>query len=311
MPAHLLFTGRTTVVAVAVFLVACAGGGTDRQPAAVPPNYVADVEAWREKHEQDYRREYVTIAGLHFLDPGAHTVGRGPGTDIVLSAHVPPTIGRLSVADGFVRFEPAPGVPVEHRGKRVTGSVTLKEPGKPAAEELIIGDVRLAIHQSGPRLSLRVWDPNGEPATAFKGFAWFPIDPSYRVTARFIPDDKPQTLTVLNTFNDETTYTSEGVVEFALQGRTVRLRPFTTRPRRFYFVLRDASSGIETYGTGRFLYSDLLDNGTTVLDFNQAYNPPCAFNPYTTCPIPLKENIIPVRILAGERDYGSQGLRTK
>jgi uncharacterized protein (DUF1684 family) len=116
---------------------------------------------------------------------------------------------------------------------------------------------------------------------------------------------------VLNTFNDETTYTSEGVVEFALQGRTVRLRPFTTRPRRFYFVLRDASSGIETYGTGRFLYSDLLDNGTTVLDFNQAYNPPCAFNPYTTCPIPLKENIIPVRILAGERDYGSQGLRTK
>jgi len=168
--------------------------------------------------------------------------------------------------------------------------------------------VRLAIHQSGPRLSLRVWDPNGEPATAFKGFAWFPIDPSYRVTARFIPDDKPQTLTVLNTFNDETTYTSEGVVEFELQGRTVRLRPFTTRPRRFYFVLRDASSGIETYGTGRFLYSDLLDNGTTVLDFNQAYNPPCAFNPYTTCPIPLKENIIPVRILAGERDYGSQGL---
>ncbi len=68
-------------------------------------------------------------------------------------------------------------------------------------------------------------------------------------------------------------------------------------------MFRDASSGGETYATGRFLYTDLLDNGTTILDFNEAYNPPCAFNPYTTCPIPLKENILPVKILAGERAY--------
>lgn len=296
--------GRVAGVMGLVFLAgACGGGDTARIAGALPPDYVAGVEAWRKKHEEDYRREYVTIAGLHFLEPGTHTLGSGSGNDIVLSAHVPPTIGTLSIAGGVVRYEPAPGVEAQSEGQRVTGAVVLKEPGKPASEGIRIGDVRFAVHASGERLSLRVWDPEGELATAFKGFDWFPIDPAYRQTARFIPDAEPRKLSILNTFNDLTTYTSEGVVEFEMQGRTLRLRPFTTRPKRFYFVFRDASSGRETYGTGRFLYADLLDDGTTVLDFNEAYNPPCAFNPYTTCPIPLKENTLPVRILVGERAY--------
>ncbi len=86
-------------------------------------------------------------------------------------------------------------------------------------------------------------------------------------------------------------------------GKPLTLRPFTTRPKRFYIVFRDASSGSETYEAARFLYADLLDDGTTVLDFNEAYNPPCAFNPYTTCPIPIPENRLPVKVLAGEKAY--------
>ena len=121
--------------------------------------------------------------------------------------------------------------------------------------------------------------------------------------ARFIPDEKPINIPVVNTYGDADVMPSEGVVEFTLNGETVRLRPFTTRPKRFYFVFRDGSSGHETYETARFLYSDLLDDGTTVLDFNEAYNPPCAFNPYTTCPIPIKENRLAVKILAGEKAY--------
>ena len=102
---------------------------------------------------------------------------------------------------------------------------------------------------------------------------------------------------------------SEGVVEFRLNGQTVRLRPMTTRPKRFWFIFRDGTSGKETYETARFLYSDLRDDGTTVLDFNQAYNPPCAFNPFTTCPIPLPENRLKVRIPAGEKAYAQQMTR--
>jgi uncharacterized protein (DUF1684 family) len=296
---------RRGVVPMAVALAGCGGGDLRDASTALDPagDHAAQVQAWRDQHEADYRRDWVSIAGLHFLGPGTHTVGRDTGNDIVLSAGVPPTIGRLTVAGGTVRYEPEPGLAVTRGGQPVTGPVALEETGDLSADEIAIDDVRLVMHRSGERLSLRVRDPNGPLATGFLGFTWFPIDPASRVTARFIPDAEPRDVQVLNTFGDLDTFSTEGVVQFELAGQTLRLRPFTTRPNRFYFVFRDASSGDETYATARFLYSDLRDDGTTVLDFNEAYNPPCAFNPYTTCPIPLRENILPVKVLAGERAY--------
>jgi uncharacterized protein (DUF1684 family) len=202
-----------------------------------------------------------------------------------------------------VRFSPAPGASVLLGGQPVTDAVDVDDDRSPASDELIAGDVRLVVHVSGDRRAIRVRDPNGPLARGFKGFSWFPIDEQYRVLGRFIEDRSPQRFKVLNTYGHVDDYTSDGVVEFELLGRTLRLRPFTTRPKRFYFVFRDASSGAETYETARFLYSDLREDGTTVLDFNMAYNPPCAFNPYTTCPIPLRENRLPVKVLAGEKAY--------
>jgi uncharacterized protein len=185
----------------------------------------------------------------------------------------------------------------------VTAPLDLHDDSTRETDELLIGEIRLVVHKSGEQHGLRVRDPNGPLARGFAGFTWFPIDSGYRVVGRLIRDAQAQKLEVVNTYGDVDSYQTEGVVEFVLQGRTLRLRPFTTRPKRFYFVFRDESSGHETYKTARFLYADLRDDGTTVLDFNQAYNPPCAFNPYTTCPIPLRENRLPVRILAGERAY--------
>lgn len=268
----------------------------------------AAVAAWRAKHEVDYRRSFVTIAGLHDLDPGINTAGSAADHDIVLPPSTPPTIGRF-IRDGqTVRFEPQPGAVVLLKGKPVTTTIELRDDSTREVDELVIGDVRLVVHRSGANRTIRVRDPNGKLAREFRGFAWFPIDASYRVTGRMLRDAQPRSLKVLNTYGDADDYLSEGVVEFTLFGQTLRLRPFTTRPGRLYFVFRDASSGQETYETARFLYADLRDDGTTVLDFNMAYNPPCAFNPYTTCPIPLKENRLPVKILAGEKAYaGTHG----
>jgi uncharacterized protein (DUF1684 family) len=263
----------------------------------------AATQAWRDKHEADYRREWVTIAGLHFLKPGAQSAGSDDANDVVLPAAAPATLGRFVLDGTTVRFEPAPGAAVELGGMPVTSPVVLKDDSGPKADELRTGTVTIAVHVSGDRRSLRVWDPAGPLATGFKGFTWFPIQDDYRVTGRFIRDAEPRSLQVVNTFGDLDAFKTEGVVEFMLQGQTLRLRPFTTRPKRFYFVFKDQSSGNETYGAARFLYADLKDDGTTVLDFNQAYNPPCAFNPYTTCPIPLPENRMPVKVLAGEQAY--------
>jgi uncharacterized protein (DUF1684 family) len=287
----------------AVFLFAACSSPAEQPALPAGEEWVESVNAWRTKHEADYRRDWATITGLHFLEPGTHSLGSDKGSDIVLPADLPAHVGRVVVADGWVRYEPAPGITPTQNGKPVSGSVVLKEPEKDAADELGIADVKFAVHQSGPRLSLRVWDPDGPEAREFAGFEWFPIQENYRVVAKFIPDETPRKIAVVNTYGDPDIYPSEGVVEFTLNGETLRLRPFTTRPKRFYFVFRDASSGEETYETARFLYSDLSDEGTTVLDFNQAYNPPCAFNKYTTCPIPIKENRLSVKILAGEKQY--------
>ena len=304
---------RTTAGLVLLGLFGVTGACTRGEPEAGPAApaltreaHAAQVQAWRDKHDVDYRRDWVSIAGLHFLSPGTHTLGSAASSTIVVSPRVPPTIGRLVVTGDRVRFEPQPGVAVLLKDQPITGPVMLKETGTSATPEIVVGDVRMVIHQSGDRLSLRVRDPEGELARAFHGFTWFAIDPAYRVAGRLIRDAEPRRLKVLNTFNDLDEYATEGVVEFPLLGQTLRLRPFTTRPNRFYFVFRDASSGQETYDTARFLYADLLPDGTTVLDFNEAYNPPCAFNPLTTCPIPLPENRLPVKILAGEKAYGGK-----
>lgn len=299
-------TRRFALMTVAA-LVLAAPAGCSRRPdaAALAGDEPADaaVRQWRAKHEEDYRRDWVSIAGLHVLKPGENRAGSGATNDIVLPRSTPSTIGRFVLAAGRVRFDPAPGVRILLNDRPVTGAIDLRDDSERDADELVIGDVRLVVHVTGENRAIRVRDPNGPLARGFLGFNWFPIDRQYRVIGRFRRDPAPQRFNVLNTYGDTDEYTSEGVVEFQLAGQTLRLRPFTTRPKRFYFVFRDASSGHETYETARFLYSDLRDDGTTVLDFNMAYNPPCAFNPHTTCPIPLRENRLPVKVLAGEKAY--------
>jgi uncharacterized protein len=263
----------------------------------------ASVAEWRRKHEADYRRDWVSVAGLHALKPGRNTAGSAPDNDIVLPRSTPARLGEFYLADGHVRFEPLPDARVLLNDAPVSGAVPLRDDSQRDAGELVVGDVRLVVHLSGETRSIRVRDPNGPLARAFRGFVWFPIDARYRVAGRFLKDTEPRRLKVVNTYGDVDEYATEGVVEFELMGQTLRLRPFTTRPGRLYFVFRDGSSGIETYETARFLYADLRSDGTTVLDFNMAYNPPCAFNPFTTCPIPLRENRLDVKILAGEKAY--------
>ena len=264
---------------------------------------VKDIEAWRAKHETDYRRDWATIEGLHFLSPGTHTAGSAPDNDIVLTAALPARIGRFVVADDKVAFDPEPGAILTINGKAPTSATMLRDDGEDESDEIEANGFSVVVHRSGERIALRVRDPNGERATAFRGFSWFPISRDYRVAGRFIRDSVPHQEHVVNTFGDIDTYQTEGVVQFTLNGQTLSLRPFTTRPKHFYIVFNDATSGNETYEAARFLTAELRDDGTTTLDFNEAYNPPCAFNPFTTCPIPLPQNRLPARVPAGEKKY--------
>ena len=296
-----------TLLAVVALAAGCRKPPSSEEAHPLPADHVQKVEQWRAKHEADYRRDWASIAGLHPLKQGPNTAGTAPGNDIRLSGALPPQLGTFTLQGQEVRFAPASSCGGGRHARRVERRSPRRSCSKTTRlltpDELFFGDVRLVIHKSGDTRSLRVRDPNGPLAKGFLGFQWFPIDSRHRAVGRFVRDAEPKSIQVMNTYGDVDTYKSEGVIEFTLNGDKLTLRPFTTRPKRFYIVFRDASSGTETYEAARFLYADLLDDGTTVLDFNEAYNPPCAFNPYTTCPIPIPENRLPVKVLAGEKAY--------
>lgn len=289
---------RALTALLAVFSVAA-------MPYAVGDTYHQQVDQWRQKHEADYTREYVPLSGLFFLKPGDNRVGSAEGNDIELPKGAPSSLGTFTLSGSSkVTFTPAPGADVRLKDRAVAKPLPLRDDGgKEKPDELQVGTITLWVHTSGARRSIRTRDTSGVTARAFKGFHWFPIDDAYRVTARFTKDPSPRQVRIPNILGDDEEYTTEGTVAFTLNGQQVTMRPMTTRPGRLYFIFKDGTSGKETYHTARFLYADLQPDGTAVLDFNEAYNPPCAFNPYTTCPLPPKENQLAVRILAGEMDY--------
>lgn len=274
---------------------------------------IKKVQAWRAQHESDYRRDWVPLAGLFVLKPGVNTVGSAANSDVRLPSRAPSSVGRFVFENKRVRFEPV-RLALARSGQVSEWPVTLK--GQPVSaptgvwadpeaprNELAIGDITFWVHYSGDRRFIRLRDPQSDHAKSFNGFRWFPIDERYRVTGKFIKDPAPREIPIPTLMGDIESGVTEGLVEIVLDGARVRMRPVTTEPGRLWFIFRDATAGKETYESARFLYADLMKDGTTVVDFNEAYNPPCAFNEFTTCPLPLPENRLTVRIPAGEMNY--------
>ena len=170
-------------------------------------------------------------------------------------------------------------------------------------DPVTIGSLTLIVIERGGRYGIRLKDNESRLRKEFTSLHYFPIDASYCVTARFVPD--PKKIPILNILGQIEDMPSPGYVEFDLHGRHLRLTPVEESPDELFFILRDLTAGKDTYGSGRFLHTPLPKNGQVILDFNKAYNPPCAFTPYATCPLPPRENRLAVRIEAGELKYGS------
>jgi uncharacterized protein len=268
--------------------------------------YVQELTKWRQEREAELKADngWLTVAGLFFLNQGRNTFGSGPLNDIVLPADAPAEAGAFE-------FD---GTSIKLRAKApltVNGAPALEADLRPArdgkpADQLTMGGLTLFPHVSGDRLAIRMRDKNSAIRRSFTGLRWFAPAPAYKVSARFEPYAAPKTVKVPNILGDLETYVAPGLVSFTLNGEPHKLEAFETgtgNRKRFFFVFRDLTSGKETYPSARFLYADLPVNGVTTLDFNKAYNPPCAFNPYTTCPLPTEQNRMRTRIEAGELNY--------
>lgn len=265
------------------------------------------TEAWRAEQEAELRDPtgWLSVAGLTFLKPGVNTVGTRADDDVVLPASAgAERVGRLTYEGERVWLELEPGVHAKTEAGPIVGRTEIRraDPAqKRAADRVTIGRVILQLHPSGARLGVRLRDPDSELLRNFTGRRWFPIDPRWAVEGRFIPYAQPRTIAAQNILGDNTPTESPGEVEFTTGRSTYRVIAYGKR-ELLSFVFKDATAGEETYRI-RFLSASAAADGTVVLDFNRAYNPPCAFNPHTTCPVPPPQNRLSLAIPAGERLY--------
>ena len=286
---------RMTGVVLTVLVCVVAPAGTTRQN-----DYTLSVESWRAEREARLTADdgWLTVAGLFFLREGNNSFGTGPLNDIVLPEG-PEQAGIFQMRGREVSVSASPGRTLTVDGVEVSHAQLY--PCESGAD-LTIGGLTLFMHLSGERLAIRTRDRNSEIRRNFTGLRWYPVDESYRIRARFMSHDEPITVRIQNILGDIETYTSNGSVTLSVHGQELRMLPLAAGDR-LWFIFRDLTSGTETYPAARFLYADAPKDGWTVLDFNLAYNPPCTFNPYTTCPLPLNDNRLPVRIEAGELNY--------
>ncbi len=281
-----------------------AGVGVPALPG-VANDYEAEIEAWRANREATLKADdgWLTVSALYFLREGDNGFGSSQRNDLVVP-HIPSEAGVFELHDERVTVRAPDEGTVTVDGRQVQTAQLY-----PAEQRVTVtmGAVSLWVHLSGARLAIRVRDTEADIRKNFTRLDWFPVDERYRVRGRFTPHDVPVTVKTMNILGDMETYTSTGYVTLTVAGQELRMLPVESG-QRLWFIMRDRTSGEDTYGAARFLYADAPDDdGWTIVDFNRAYNPPCAFNPHTTCPLPPPDNRLDVRIEAGEKAYRGPG----
>ena len=276
--------------------------------ALTPQQHAEQVEQWRSERVERLQRPdgWLSLVGLHWLDPGSHSIGSAAGNDIVLAVG-PPQLGTIALEDGSVRFTPAEAAPVRIDGAAPAGTVVLApdSSGKPTQVSLDDGRAGFIVIERGGRLGLRVKDAAAKTLVEFSGIESFPIDPSWRIDARFEAHPPGKTIDIASVINTLEPMPNPGAVVFERDGATHRLEAVDEGDGQLFLIFADRTSGKSTYGAGRFLYADPPAAGSdrVVVDFNRAYNPPCALNAYSTCPLPPPENRLDLEVTAGEKTY--------
>ncbi|MCC7051953.1 MAG: DUF1684 domain-containing protein [Gemmatimonadaceae bacterium] len=301
---------RAVTALAAVLLGACATA-----ELAVPPKtavdsatYAADIADFHAKRLEAIAGPdgWSTLAGLFWLDSASYSIGSAAASTIRLPAdHTPPAVGTLRNDASRVTFLAARGTTVMVDSTRID-SVTLANDKAEQPTVLRTGSLTYRLIERGGRQALRVKDSAYVLRRDFKGLTYFPTDTSFRVQAHLVPHPAPRTVRILNVLGMTEEYRSPGVLHFRIGGTAYALTAtFEGKDTTQYFMLfRDATSKETTYPAGRFMYATLVDSaGYTILDFNRAYNPPCAFTAFATCPLPPAGNVLTVAIPAGEKRY--------
>ncbi len=287
----------TAVMLSAPGVIAVAAGKPT--PVAPDPAYQQSFDSWKTNLVEDLKQEWLPLAGLFWLKPGENSFGTAPKNALVFPKG-PAQAGSFTLQGQAVTAKFAPEAKALIAGKPVT-TADLQADTSGDATEVEIGSLRLHVIVRGERIGIRVKDVESDAARRYAGPVFFPLDLSYRVTATWLPSDGKQTVAVPNVLGDVTPTPVAGTAVFKLNGQELRLTDLGgDAARQLFFVFSDPTSKATTYPGGRFLKAGPVANGTVVLDFNRAYNPPCSVTAYATCPLAPKENRLSVAIEAGQ-----------
>lgn len=265
--------------------------------------YIKDILRQRKQREDLFReteRGWLGLVGLYWLRDGENRIGSDPLNDIVLPSG-PPRVGNLQYNNGVATFRSKRGVPVLCNNK-VVSLHTLNSDISDNPDFLQIGDLTLLLLDRAGRHLIRVWDKNSKAREQFSGFNQFEVDPAYCIEANYVSYNEPKMVSIKDVIEIYHEVPYQGYVTFMLDGVKHRLEA-TAGEDYLFFSFKDDTSGDETYVGGRYLVTDLPKDDKAILDFNLAYNPPCAYTSFATCPLPSPENFLNVPIRAGEKAY--------
>jgi uncharacterized protein (DUF1684 family) len=309
--AALTVIASATLMALAAMSTVISGCGP-KAPAFDPERHRKEIEDWRAYRLERLERPtgWLTLAGLGWLHEGENTVGSDSSNTVVTPpGKAPALLGTILLEGDSMRFRAARGVEVMHEGAPVTEIAFLPDDAEEPTE-LWHGSLLIYGIRRGDRLGVRLKDTLSAERVNFRGLEYFPIDPKYRLAAKFYPYEPPRILEIPTQAGTIQKDLCPGALGFNLDGREYRLDAVIEKGAEdeLFIMFSDATSGKETYGPGRQMYTALPDSeGNVVLDFNRAFNWPCVFTIFATCPIPPRQNALPVRIEAGEKMYHGAG----
>ena len=274
--------------------------------ALTPLSYEQVIEQWRASRVERLKQPqgWLSLVGLHWIEPGTHRIGRADDNDIVLMTG-PEHLGTLRFEAGKVWFAPAENAGATIGDAPVATEVELHADSSATPNVLGFdqGEATAQVIERGGRFGLRVRDARARTRAEFAGIENYAIDRGWRFDARFEPHPAGSTIEIANVIGQLEPMANPGRVVFERDGQTYQLEAVDEGDGSLFLIFADRTNGKHTYGAGRFLYADAAVDGRTVVDFNKAYNPPCAFNAYSTCPLPPSENRLDLAVTPGEKKY--------
>jgi hypothetical protein len=268
--------------------------------------WLTEEAAWRAERDREMRSEesWLTISGLFWLDEGENTFGSSSSNRIELPPGSAPSLcGKFIRKGAKITVEAAPGVAPFCGGKQVV-RMELRAGDSTSPDILALGSLRIWVIRRGDRYAVRLRDLNARAFKDYKGLDCFPPSSAFRIEAIFVPYSSPKNIEVEAKIVKRSELISPGTLKFFWDGREYEFIAFDDEERGTYFlVFGDETNGEETYDGGRFLDFKVDIGNQTVLNFNRAYNPPCAFTAFATCPLPPAQNRFPFRLETGEKKY--------